>query len=36
MLSSCSVYSGSPMKPILNTEGKVDEAAQEVLSAIEI
>lgn len=36
MLSSCSVFSGSPMKPILNTEGNVDEAAQEVLSAIEI
>jgi adenylate kinase len=36
MLSSCSVFSGSPMKPILNTEGKVDEAAQEVLSAIEL
>lgn len=36
MLSSCSVLSGSPMKPILNTEGKVDEAANMVLSAIEI
>ena len=36
MLSSCSVLSGSPIKPILNTEGKVDEAANTVLSAIEI
>ena len=36
MLSSCSVFSGSPMKPILNTEGKVEEAAKTVLSAIEI
>jgi adenylate kinase len=36
MLSSCSVLSGSPIKPILNTEGKVEEAANAVLSAIEI
>ena len=36
MLSSCSVLSGSPMKPILNTEGKVEEAAKTVLSALEI
>jgi len=36
MLSSCAVFSGSPMKPILNTEGKVEEAANAVISAIEI
>ncbi len=36
MLSSCAVFSGSPMKPILNTEGKVEEAAITVISAIEI
>jgi len=36
MLSSCSVLSGSPMKTILNAEGKVDEAAQSVIDAIEI
>ena len=36
MLSSCAVYSGSPMKPVFNTEGKVDEAAATVISAIEI
>ena len=36
MLSSCSVLSGSPMKTILNSEGKVDEAAQTVIDAIEI
>ena len=36
MLSSCAVFSGSPMKPVFNTEGKVEEAAQAVISAIEI
>ena len=36
MLSSCSVLSGSPMKPVLNAEGKVDEAAQTVIDALEI
>jgi adenylate kinase len=36
MLSSCSVLSGSPMKQVLNAEGKVDEAAQTVIEAIEI
>ncbi len=36
MLSSCAVFSGSPMKPIFNAEGKVEEAANTVISAIEI
>ena len=36
MLSSCSVYSGSPLKPVLNSEGKVEEAAQTVIDALEI
>ena len=36
MLSSCAVFSGSPMKPVFNTEGKVEEAANTVISAIEI
>ncbi len=36
MLSSCSVISGSPMKPVLNDEGKVDEAAMNVIRAIEV
>jgi len=36
MLSCCSVISGSPMKPILNDEGKVDEAAMNVIIAIEV
>jgi len=36
MLSSCSVLSGSPMKTVLNAEGKVEEAAQTVIDAIEI
>ncbi len=34
MLSACSVLSGSPMKPILNREGKVDETAESVINAI--
>ena len=34
MLSSCSVLSGSPMKVILNHEGKIDEAAKNVIEAI--
>jgi len=34
MLSACSVLSGSPMKSILNREGKVDEAAESVIKAI--
>ena len=31
MLSTCSVLSGSPMKVILNNEGKIEEAANNVL-----
>ncbi len=34
MLSSCSVLSGSPLKTILNAEGKVEEAAMNVIKAI--
>lgn len=34
MVSSCSVLSGSPMKPVLNSEGKVEEAAMAVINAI--
>ncbi len=34
MLSSCSVLSGSPLKTILNDEGKVEEAAMKVIKAI--
>jgi adenylate kinase len=34
MLATCSVLSGSPMKQILNREGKVDEAAESVIKAI--
>ena len=34
MLSSCSVLSGSPMFPILNTEGKTEEAAEFIIRAI--
>ena len=34
MLSSCSVFSGSPMKVIFNHEGKIEEAAINVIDAI--
>ncbi|MFN3654515.1 MAG: adenylate kinase [Candidatus Nitrosotenuis sp.] len=34
MLSSCAVLIGSPMKSVLNSEGKVEEAANEVINAI--
>ena len=34
MLSSCSVLSGSPMKVVLNTEGKVEVAANSIINAI--
>ena len=36
MLSSCSVFSGSPMKVIFNHEGKIEEAAASVLNAISL
>ena len=36
MLSSCSVMSGSPMKAIANSEGKVDEAAENIIQVIGI
>ena len=34
MLATCSVLSGSPMKVILNNEGKIEEAANNVIKAI--
>ena len=34
MISSCAVITGSPLKLILNSEGKADEAANEVINAI--
>lgn len=34
MLAACSVLSGAPMKPVLNREGKVEEAATDVINAI--
>ncbi len=34
MVSSCAVLIGAPMKSILNTEGNVEEAANEVINAI--
>ena len=34
MLSTCSILCGSPIKMVLNTEGKVDEAAKGIVSAM--
>jgi len=34
MLSSCSVLTGAPMKVVLNSEGKIEEAAKSVIHAI--
>jgi len=34
MLSTCSILCGSPIKMVLNTEGKVDEAARGILKAM--
>lgn len=34
MMSACSVLSGSPLKPVLNSEGKLDEAANQIIRAI--
>ena len=34
MISACSVIIGSPMKPVMNSEGKIEEAAQKVIKAI--
>ncbi len=34
MLSTCSILCGSPIKMVLNSEGKVDEAAKGIVSAM--
>jgi len=34
MISTCSVLSGSPIKPILNRKGKIEEAANDIISII--
>ena len=34
MLSTCSVLCGSPVRIVLNSEGKVEEAANVILAAI--
>ena len=34
MMSACSVLTGSPLKPVLNTEGKLEEAADQIIKAI--
>ena len=34
MVSSCAVLIGAPMKSVLNTEGNIEEAANEVINAI--
>lgn len=35
MVSTCSVLTGSPIKPVLNRDGKIEEAAKSVIEAIE-
>jgi len=34
MMSACSIISGSPLKPVLNGEGKLEETADEIIKAI--
>jgi adenylate kinase len=34
MISACAVLSGSPVKHVLNREGKIDEAADKIIRAI--
>lgn len=34
MMSACSVLSGSPLKHVMNSEGKLDEAADQIIKAI--
>jgi len=34
MISACAVITGSPVKHILNSEGKIDEAADKIIKAI--
>ena len=34
MMSACSIISGSPLKPVLNSEGKLEEAADIIIEAI--
>ena len=34
MLSTCSILCGSPIKMVLNTEGKIDEAARGIVNAM--
>ena len=34
MISACSIITGSPVKHVLNREGKIDETADKIISAI--
>ena len=34
MMSACAILSGSPLKPVLNGEGKLEETADEIIKAI--
>lgn len=34
MMSACSILSGSPLQPVLNSEGKLEEAADVIIKAI--
>ncbi|MEK0338499.1 MAG: hypothetical protein QQN41_13805 [Nitrosopumilus sp.] len=34
MISACSVITGSPVKLVLNREGKIDEIAEKIINAL--
>ena len=34
MMSACAILSGSPLKPVLNSEGKLEETANQIIKAI--
>ncbi|MCE2497693.1 MAG: adenylate kinase [Nitrosopumilaceae archaeon] len=36
MMSACSVITGSPIKQVLNGEGKIDEAADKIIRSMEL
>jgi adenylate kinase len=34
MISACAVITGTPVRHILNDEGKIDEAADKIIAAL--
>jgi adenylate kinase len=34
MISACAVITGSPVRHVFNSEGKIDEAADKIIKAI--